>query len=116
MLAGILFEDAVEPVVHDPALSLAGKVVAFVDDGTGITRRLGGVVGARVRHHEDVDQFGRIVLVFNRLDEVGDHRFLVMGGDEERIAMLLLGGGDLHLAPQKSDEEENDLVQKAPGE
>lgn len=112
VLTGVLAKNSVEPVIHDPALALAREVVALVDDGTRLARGLGGVIRAGVCHHEDVDQLRRIILVLDRFDQVGDDRLLVMGGNEERIGMLLLRRGNLHLAANETDEEENHLIQE----
>ena len=70
---GILVENAVEAKVHDPALALAGQVIALVNNGTGLARELRRVVGAGIGDHENLDELGRIILVLDGANEVGDH-------------------------------------------
>lgn len=91
---GILVENAIETKVHDPALALAGQVIALVNNGTGLARELRRIIGAGIGDHEDLDKLGRIILVLDGANEVGDHGLLVMRRDKEGITMqfLALGG------------------------
>ena len=110
---GILVKDTVETKVHDPALALTGQIIALVNNGTGLARKLRRVVGAGVGDDEDLDKLGRIVLILDGAYEVGDHGFLVMRRDKERIAVEFFGLGRRDLATKSTDDKEDHLVQKA---
>ena len=110
---GILVENAVETKVHDPALTLAGKVVALIDNGARLARKLCRVVGAGVGDHKDLDKLGRIVLILDGANEVGDHSLLIMRRDKEGITMEFFGLGRRDLATKSADDKEDHLVQKA---
>ena len=112
MHARVFTQNSLEPVIHNPALALARKVVALVNDGAGLAGRTGGFVCAGIGHHEDIDELLRVVLLLDGANEVGDDRFLVMGGDEVRIVMECLGLGIAIFALHDADEEEDDLVEK----
>ena len=113
VLARILVEDAVEAVIHHPALALARQVVALVDDGSGLAGTRRRLIRAGICDNEDIDEFGRIVLCLDGLHQVGDHGFLVVRRDEERVRMLLLCLGDLHLVAHVADDKEDELVEEA---
>ena len=110
---GILVKDAVEAKVHDPALTLTGKIIALVNNGTCLARELCGVVGAGVGNHEDLDKLGRIILVLDGANKVGDHGLLVMRRDKESITMEFFGLGRRDLATKSANDKEDHLVQKA---
>ena len=110
---GILVENAIETKVHDPALAFAGQVIALVNNGTGLARELCGVVGAGVGNDKDLDELGRIVLILDGANEVGDHGLLVMRRNKEGIAVEFFGLGRRDLATKSADDKEDHLVQKA---
>ena len=110
---GILVENAVEAKVHDPALALAGQVIALVNNGTGLARELRRVVGAGIGDHENLDELGRIILVLDGANEVGDHGLLIMRRDKKGIAMEFFGLGRRDLATKSANDKEDHLVQKA---
>ena len=110
---GILVENAVEAKVHDPALTLAGKVITLIDNGARLARELRRVVGAGVGDHENLDKLGRIVLILDGANEVGDHGLLVMRSDKEGIAVKFFGLGRRDLATKSANDKEDHLVQKA---
>ena len=110
---GILVENAVEAKVHDPALALAGQVIALVNNGTGLARELRRVVGAGIGDHENLDELGRIILVLDGANEVGDHGLLIMRRDKKGIAMEIFGLGRRDLATKSANDKEDHLVQKA---
>ena len=110
---GILVKDAVEAKVHDPALALAGKVIALINDSARLARELRRVVGAGVGDHKDLDKLGRIILVLDGANEVGDYSLLVMRRDKEGIAVEFFGLGRRDLATKSADDKEDHLVQKA---
>ena len=110
---GILVKDAVETKVHDPALTLTGKVVALIDNGARLARKLCRVVGAGVGDHEDLDKLGRIVLILDGANEVGDHSLLIMRRDKEGITMEFFGLGRRDLATKSANDKEDHLVQEA---
>ena len=110
---GILVEDTIETKVHDPALTLAGKVVALVDDSTGLASELRRVVGAGIGDDKDLDKLGRIILVLNGAHEVGDYRLLVMRGDKEGVTMELFGLGWRDLTAESANDKEDHLIQEA---
>jgi len=110
---GILVENAIETKVHDPALALASEVITLVNNGTGLARELRGVVGAGVGNDKDLDELGRIVLVLDGANEVGDHGLLVMRSNEEGVPVEFFGLGRRDLATKSTDDKEDQLVQKA---
>ena len=110
---GILVENAIETIVHDPALALAGQVIALVNNGTGLARELRGIVGASVGNDKDLNELGRIVLILDGANEVGDHGLLVMRRNKEGIAVEFFGLGRRDLATKSADDKEDHLVQKA---
>ena len=110
---GILVKDAVKTKVHNPALTLAGQVVALIDDGTRLARELRRVVGAGIGDHKDLDKLGRIILVLDGANEVGNYGLLVMRSDKEGIAVEFFGLGRRDLATKSADDKEDHLVQKA---
>ena len=110
---GILVEDTIETKVHDPALTLAGKVVTLVDDSAGLARELRGVVGTGIGDDKDFDKLGRIILVLNGAHEVGDYRLLVMRRNEEGVAMELFGLGRRDLTAESANDKEDHLIQEA---
>ena len=107
---GILVKDAVEAKVHDPALTLAGQVVALINDGARLARELRGVVGAGVGNDKDLDELGRIVLILDGANEVGDHGLLVMRSNKEGIAVEFFGLGRRDLATKSANDKEDHLV------
>ena len=107
----VFVEDAVEAIVHDPALALAGQVVAVPDDGTGGLCLGMCVVRAGVAHDEDVHQLARVVLFEDRADEVADDRLFVVGRDEEGIAMELLCGRQLDHTAEDAHQHVDALVE-----
>ena len=109
----ILVKNTVETKVHDPALTLAGKVVALIDNSARLARKLCRVVGAGIGDHKDLDKLGRIILVLDGANEVGDHGLLVMRRDKEGIAVEFFGLGRRDLATKSTDDKEDHLVQKA---
>ena len=109
----ILVENAIETKVHDPALALTGQVIALVNNGTGLARELRGVVGTGIGDHEDLDKLGRIILVLDGANKVGDHGLLVMRRDKKGITMQLFGLRGRDLATESTDDKEDHLVQKA---
>ena len=110
---GILVKDAVKTKVHDPALTLAGQVVALINDGARLARELRRVVGAGIGDHEDLDKLGRIILVLDGANEVGNHGLLIMRRDKESIAMEFFGLRRRDLATKSANDKEDHLVQKA---
>ena len=110
---GILVENAIETKVHDPALTLAGQVVALINDGACLARELRRIIGAGIGDHEDLDKLGRIILVLDGANEVGDHGLLVMRRDKEGIAVEFFGLGRRDLATKSANDKEDHLVQKA---
>ena len=110
---GILVENAIETKVHDPALALAGQVIALVNNGTGLARELRCVVGASIGDHEDLDKLGRIILVLDGANEVGDNGLLVVCCNKEGIPVEFFGLGRRDLAAESTDDKEDHLVQEA---
>ena len=110
---GILVKDAIETKIHDPALALAGQIIALVNNGTGLTRKLRGVVGAGVGNDKDFDELGRIVLILNGANEVGDHGLLVMRRNKEGVPVEFFSLGRRDLATKSANDKEDHLVQKA---
>lgn len=84
---GILVENAIETKVHDPALALTGQVIALIDDGARLARELCRVIGTGIGDHKDLDELGRIILVLDGANKIGDNGFLVMRRDKEGIAV-----------------------------
>ena len=110
---GILVENAIEAKVHDPALALSSKVITLIDNGAGLARKLRRVVGAGIGDHEDLDKLGRIILILDGANEVGNYGLLVMRRDKEGIAVEFFGLGRRDLATKGTDDKEDHLVQKA---
>ena len=110
---GILVKDTVETKVHDPALAFTGQVVSLVHDSARLARELRGVVGAGVGNDKDLDELGRIVLILDGANEVGDNGLLVMRRNKEGITMEFFGLGRRDLATESADDKEDHLVQKA---
>ncbi len=98
---GILVENAIETKVHDPALALAGQVIALVNNGTGLARELRRIIGAGIGDHEDLDKLGWIILVLDGANEVGYDGLLVMRRDKEGIAVEFFGLGRRDLAHEE---------------
>ena len=109
----ILVKNAIKTKVHDPALTLAGQVVALINDGTGLARELRGVVGAGVGNDKHLDELGRIVLILDGANEVGDHGLLVMRRNKEGVPVEFFGLGRRDLATKSANDKEDHLVQKA---
>ena len=101
--------DLGQEVVEGVALAHVDPVRALVDHGPGLPCRPGGAVGAVVRHHESDEAVRRVVLAADAVQQVADHRLLVSGGDEHRVAAD--GGRRLGPLPaQKSDRDIEKLV------
>ena len=81
-----LLADMGEEEVQGVALAHMAGVTALVDDRARVTGRLGGVVGAVVGDHVDVQVFGGVVLPLEAVHQLGDHRLLVPGGDQHGVA------------------------------
>ena len=116
MLPRIFAQDAIESVIHDPALALARQIVALVDDCARSARHLGRVVSAGVGNDKDVDQLRWIILVADGPYEVGDDGLLVMRRDEEGVAVLLSSTWQLDLAAEKAYQQIHHLIGEADGE
>ena len=74
-----------------------------------------GVVGARIRYDKDVDELRRVILLLNRLHEIGDNGLFVVSRDKKRVAVLLVRGRKFNLTVKESDKKENNLIEKAKG-
>ena len=109
---GILVKNAIKTKVHDPALTLAGKIIALINDGARLARELRRVVGAGIGDHEDLDKLGRIILILDGANKVGDHGLLVMRRDKEGITMQLFGLRGRDLTTKSANDKEDHLVQK----
>ena len=115
VLVTVLVEDAVEGVVKHPALALAGEVVALPGDGPRPLCLLCRRVGAGVRHDEAVDE-AVVALREDGPHEVGYDGLLVVGGDHEGIAMVLLGLGQLDVTVYDDADDVGKLVEVCEGE
>ena len=62
----------IEDVVERIAFADILLVKALIDDCARIAGDLGGVVGTVVRNHINIDEFGRIVLLFDALNQFAD--------------------------------------------
>ena len=109
--ASKVVEDAVEGVVEDPALALAGEVIAVPDDGAGALGLAMGVVGAGVADDEAVHEVARVVLGQDGAHQVADDRLLVMRRDDEAIAVVLLGHRELDRTAPDDAEDVDKLVE-----
>ena len=107
-----MLADAREAVVEGVALAHLLGVEAREHDGSRLLRNGGGIVGAVVGHHEDVDKLLRVVLHADAVYKVADNRVLVAGGNDDGVAVVLLR---LVLGRlfRKRDEHVDDLVQIA---
>lgn len=76
-----------EEVVHGVALALVNGVPPLVHEGSRLPGGPGGVVGAVVRHHVQVQQLLGIVLFSETVQQLADHLFLIAGGDHHRKAV-----------------------------
>ena len=110
---GILVKDTVETKVHDPALAFTGQVVSLVHDSARLARELRGVIGAGIGDDKDLDELGRIILVLDGANEVGDNGLLVVCCNKEGIPVELFGLGRRDLAAESTDDKEDHLVQEA---
>ena len=75
-------------------------VAALPDHGPGIPGGGRRAIGAVVGHHEGDQVFRGIVLGFDALNELGDDRLLVSGGDEHRVAAERRGALRPLFSPQ----------------
>ena len=91
----IILVDDLERMVKRVALANLLGVEAFENRGAFGSGNLRRVVGAVVGNHEHVDQFLRVVLNFDGMNEIGDNRALVACGDDNGEAMILLRGDGL---------------------
>ena len=79
-------------------------VVAAKDDRPRFFCALGGFVRAVVRHHKNVVQFARVILLEQFAHGVADHFFLVAGGDDDTEFVLRLCRGILFgFQPKKQN-------------
>ena len=110
---GILVKNAVKTKVHDPALAFTGQVVSLVHDSARLARELRGVIGAGIGDDKDLDELGRIILVLDGANEVGDNGLLVVCCNKEGIPVEFFGLGRRDLAAESTDDKEDHLVQEA---
>ena len=100
--AGVLAElirldQLTEEIVHGVALAHLHLVEPLVDGGAGLPGDAGGVVGAVVGHHIDVQQLAGIFLLAQAGDQLADHPGLVAGADDDAVAVE--GAGHLFVLP-----------------
>ena len=85
---GVVFPpDAAQKIAQGEALADAAAVVPFEHPRAVRVRRLGGAVGAVVRHDVDVDQPGGIILPPQAVDQISDDGLLVACGDQNGEAV-----------------------------
>lgn len=87
-------------------------VIALVNNGTGLARELRRVVGAGIGDHEDLDKLGRIILILDGANKVGDHGLLVMRRDKEGITMELFGLRGRDLTTKSANDKEDHRYRK----
>ena len=99
-IQGVAFADVfpVEPLEHPCAVGLSQRSRA---------------VGAVVRHHEGVDG-SRIILDGDGVQQMGQHRLLIPGGDEDGVAVIFLHRSVIILV-KKGKNQVDDLIEIADG-
>ena len=96
-----------EQVLEGVALAHPHLVEPLIHMGPGHPGHHGRVVGAVVRQHEHVHQFGGIVLRLDAVDQVADDGLLVAGGDEDGDAVgRRLAVGRVLFPPRHGNIEE----------
>lgn len=81
--------------------------------GTGLARELCRVIGTGIGDHKDLDELGRIILVLDGANKIGDNGLLVMRRDKEGIPVEFFGLGRCDLAPKSADDKKDHLVEEA---
>ena len=80
-----------EEVVQGVALALVDAVKPLVYVRAGLTGHSGGVIGAVVRHHIEVQELGRVILLAHTLQKLGDDAGLIAGGHHYGKAVQAAG-------------------------
>ena len=86
-----LLLQAAEEIVHGVALALMYVVKPFIDKGSRPAGHGGGVVGAVVGYHIQVQQLRRVILPAQALQQLPDHPRLIPGGDNDGKAVQPAG-------------------------
>ncbi len=106
-----------EEVIQGVALALLVLVEALIHDGAGVPGNLGGVVGAVIGHHIDIQAVLGVVLIFQRLDQFCDHSRLVAGGDHGGVAVdHRIPVGALAVLAHQADHQIDQLIKIGHGE
>ena len=111
----VLGADRLDAEVKRVTLADLVEVVAAEHDGTRLLGNLGRVISAVVGHDEDVDEFLRIVLHLDRMDQVADDGAFVSSRNQDRITVVLLSGELGRLRSENLNDVEQ-LVRIANGE
>ena len=90
LVVGVFFEQPFKPVPQGVTLSLSGGIVV-VQYEYGRACLFGNfprTVGAVVRHDENIQQFLRVVLLFQAFDQIADDRFFIPRRDQYGVFVL----------------------------
>ena len=84
---GVVLLQMAQQGLEGVALAHLHVIEALIDGGSGAAGNVGGVVGAVVRQHEDVQQTLVIGLAAETADEVGNDGGLVPGTDQHGVVV-----------------------------